>query len=323
MGPASNCKQYQMEILTVTINPAIDVGVSIEALIPSRKIRSDSPRHDPGGGGINVTRAARRFGIDSQALICSGGATGILLLELLAKEHIHPEVVPINGSTRENITIFVSSERRHYRIVTPGPTLTERDWQAALARISTEHAKAAYVVASGSLPPGVPVDLYARMARIVNKAGGRFIADTSGDALHALLKEKVFMIKPSLREVKQILSLDPNSNVDAAELSRDLLAKSNCELVAVSLGESGAIGVWQTGGVRLRAPKVQARSSVGAGDSMVAGILAGLVRKWAFQDALAYGVAAGSAAVLAEGTTLCSQQDTEKLYAMVEREELK
>lgn len=176
-------------ILTVTLNPSIDVSSTTETVTPEHKLRCTGAQRGPGGGGINVARVLRRLGVDCRALFPAGGALGQLLERLLAAEGLDSVSVPVECETRESFTVIERSTGREYRFVLPGPRLTPADWGACLERAALLNPAPGYVIASGSLPPGVPDDFYARMARLVRERDGRMIVDASGPPLAYALQE--------------------------------------------------------------------------------------------------------------------------------------
>ncbi len=301
-------------IVTLTLNPAIDTSSSVANVSPDHKLRCSTPRHDPGGGGINVSRAIRKLDGDSLALYPAGGPTGELLRALLEKEGVRQEPVPVAAWTRENLYVLEESTRHQYRFIMPGAPLTEGDWHRCLDRLSQLPEKPAYVVASGSLPPGVPEDFFGRVARLARRLGSRFVLDTGQPALSLALREGVYLVKPNLHELCELAGRDLADEPRQSEAALELVHGGRCEVVALSLGPAGALLATAEGTERLWAPSVRVRSRVGAGDSMLAGIVLGLARGMNLRAAARYGVAAGAAATLNPGTQLCRREDTERLF---------
>jgi 6-phosphofructokinase 2 len=305
------------QILTLTLNPTIDLSSSVENVFPEHKLRCGPARNEPGGGGLNVARAIHRLGGHARALHFCGGPTGIVLRALLDEAQFQHEAVAIGGWTRESVTILETATGQQYRFVMPGPTFTEAEWRGALERIATMEAMPELVVASGSLPPGVPNDFYARLARIMRERGSRFILDTSGPALSAAVQAGVFLIKPSLRELRIFAENDLEDETEQEKAAVGIVANGGAEVVVVSLGAAGALVASPAGCERLRSPTVPVRSKVGAGDSMVAGIVLGLARDYSLRDAVRFGIAAGAAAVMMPGTGLCHREDAERLLQQI------
>jgi 6-phosphofructokinase 2 len=301
-------------IVTLTINPALDISTRVDHVVPERKLRCGAPAVEPGGGGINVSRAIGKLGGQSVALYTRGGATGQHLSACLEQEGLDHRPVPIRGVTRESFTAYESATGLQYRFIMPGPTLSAGEWQQCLDALAGIVPRPGYIIASGSLPPGVPEEFYARVARIGKDLGARVIVDTSGPALPVAVREGVFLIKPNLRELSQLTGHERAEEGQHEERVTQMIASGQCEAVVVSLGAAGALLGSKEGCERLRAPTVPIESKVGAGDSMVAGIVLGLARGLSLRDAARFGVAAGAAAVMTPGSELCRREDTERLY---------
>jgi 6-phosphofructokinase 2 len=304
-------------ILTLTMNPAIDLSAAVENVFPNHKLRCGPMREDPGGGGINVSRAIRKLGGESIAMYCRGGPTGDIMRALLDREGVRHEAISVEGWTRQSVTICENSTNQQYRFVMPGPALSEAEWRRALDSVRERRPFPDLVVASGSLPPGVPEDFYARLACIVREEGGRMILDTSGPALAPAVREGVFLVKPSLRELRTFAMGRVEHEPDQARVAQGIVHSSRCEAVVVSLGAAGVLFATESGCERLHAPSVSVRSRVGAGDSMVAGIALGVARGDSLREAVRFGIAAGSAAVMNQGTELCHLRNVELLLAQM------
>ncbi len=304
-------------IVTLTMNPALDASTEVEYVTPDVKLRCAAPRYEPGGGGVNVARAIRRLGGDAMAFFPCGGASGELYTGLLAAEGVRHSAIPIRGETRENLNVRETATGRQFRFCMPGPELTEPDWRASLERLRAAIPRGGYVVASGSLPPGVPPDFYARVARIVRASDCAFVLDSSGEPLRRALEEGVDLVKPSLREFHEMTGAPAADESSLPRVAERLIREGRCREVVISLGPGGAFWMSSEGSERLASPAVSAVSTVGAGDSMVAGIVLSLARGRRFSEAVRYGVAAGAAAGLNPGTQLCRQEDVERLAGKV------
>lgn len=303
-------------ILTLTLNPALDVSTAIDRVEPVHKMRCGEPAQHPGGGGINVARVLHRLGADVTAIYPAGGATGAALTRLLQAEGVPAQVVPIAGETRESFSVHEASSGQDWRFVLPGPTLADAELaacrQALLAQVS-----GAWVVTSGGLPPGVSDDTYADLARTVRALGARFVIDANGPALAQALAAGVDVFKPSLRELRQLTGqplFDEASQVAAA---RALIDAGQVGLVAVSLGESGAMVVTADGAWRAQALSVPVASTIGAGDSFVAGLVWGLAQGQAPERAFALALATSAAAVMSAGTALADPTEVARLLPQV------
>ncbi len=300
-------------IITLTLNPTIDGSASADVVEPVRKIRTTDERYHPGGGGINVARVVQELGGETLAIYLGGGATGAILDDLLRKAGIASKHIAISGYTRIAHTVFERSSGQEYRFVPEGPEISEDEWEACLAAL--EVLDFDYVVASGSLPRGLAANAYQRVSAIAVFQNARFILDTSGTALRDTLEHGVFMIKPNLGELEELVGrLLPDTNAQVTA-GRDLISKKAAEIVAVTLGERGALIISKDEAWRAATPPVEARSAVGAGDSFVGAITLAIAQGRPLDTALAYGVAAGTAAVLSPGAELSRAEDVERLYA--------
>ena len=195
-------------IVTITVNPAIDKSSSVAHVTAERKLYCSPPRFEPGGGGVNVCRAVKKLGGESLLLYPVGGLTGKRLQKLLDLEGLTHRPFPIEGLIRESLVILEGSTGRQYRFGMPGPEFQEQEWEQFLTALSAVDPAPAYLVASGSLPPGVPADFYARVARVGKERGAKVIIDVAGQALELALKEGVYLIKPNVREFRQLVGKD-------------------------------------------------------------------------------------------------------------------
>ncbi len=300
-------------IVTLTMNPAIDVSTSIERVEPTHKLRCEPAHRDPGGGGINVARVLKRFGADVRAVYVAGGATGELLRKLVRREGIDDLVVAEPEETREDFTVFEKTSGRQFRFVMPGPALARATWMAVLDELANLKTPLAFLVASGSLPPGVPAEFFVDVARIATSIGAKFVLDTSGAPLKAALAERPFLIKPNLRELRELTGMALDDETAQLSVARKLIAEGGAEIVALTLGDRGALVATATEAWRAEAPKVEAVSTVGAGDSFLGALVLGLASGETFEAAVRRAIAAGSAALLSPGTELCRPDDVARL----------
>lgn len=305
-----------MRIATLTLHPALDKSADVERMIPERKLRCSAPHYDAGGGGINVSKGIRRLGGQSTAVFPIGGNNGRRLLELLEKEAVATAPVEIAGETRENFSVFETTTGHQYRFTLPGDPLSEAEAEACLDAV--RRLQPDIVVASGSLPPGLPADYYARVAAETRRMGARLVLDTSGDALKAALDAGVFMLKPNIGELSRLVGVErlEMNQVDDAAMS--LIHSGKCEIVVVSLGPHGALLASQDGFVHVAAPIVDKRSTVGAGDSMVAGMVWALGQGKPPLEMAQVGVACGTAATMNAGTELFRAEDVWRLLSWIQ-----
>lgn len=299
-------------IVTLTLNPSIDGSAQADIVRPIHKIRTSDERYDPGGGGINVARVVRELGGATFAVYLAGGVTGGVLDDLLDAAVVARRRVPIRDHTRISHAVFERSTGQEYRFVPTGPLVREAEWQALLAAI--EDLDFDYLVASGSLPPGVPEDFYGTVLEFARRKEARLVLDTSGDALRAGIGRGLYLVKPSLGELESLLGQKLSDSASQEQAAQELVNSGAAELVALTLGRDGALLATSRGVLRLSAPDVVAKSAVGAGDSFVAAMTLGLAQGRSPEDAFAYGMAAGAAAVLSAGTGLCRREDVDRLY---------
>jgi len=301
------------DVVTLTMNPSIDLSVSVERVAPFHKLRCGFGRRDPGGGGINVARVIKRLGGDVTAIYPIGGTLGQLLHHLVEQEEIRGLTITIAAEMREDFTVFEEGTGAQYRFVLPGPHFAEPEWGACLAMIGKLERSARFVVASGSLPPGVPADFYGRIATLVKQAGAKIVVDSSGAALQAALQAGVYLVKPSLNEFRQLTDARLETQSDWIRACRSLIDGGRVEVVALTLGEQGALVVTRDRILRAQALAIKPVSVVGAGDSFLGAMIWSLAGGDDMETALRYGVAAGSAAMLMPGTELCQREDVDRL----------
>nr|WP_198399579.1 1-phosphofructokinase family hexose kinase [Burkholderia mallei] len=302
------------EIVTLTPNPAIDVATCVERVTDTRKLRCGPARRDPGGGGINVARVLTRLGADCSAVYLAGGGTGLALRGLLADEGVRAHGIDIAGETRENFSVLETSTGREFRFVLPGPALAAHEWPRCVEALGRLADASRYLVMSGSLPPGMPDDCYARLARRASARGVRTVVDTSGPALAAALDAGVYLVKPSLGELRALTGLPLEDDGARLAAARAIVAGGRAQIVALTLGDAGALVVSRDDAVRLPGVKVAVRSAIGAGDSFVAGLVAALNRGANVADAARHALAAASASLLSTGTALGTKEDIARIY---------
>ncbi|MDO9440490.1 MAG: 1-phosphofructokinase family hexose kinase [Beijerinckiaceae bacterium] len=305
-------------IVTLTVNPAIDGACETEKIQPIRKIRTSKEHFTPGGGGVNVTRVIHELGGQARALYMAGGATGPVLDALIERLGLDHHTIPIAGDTRISQVVFERSSGLEYRFVPEGPTISERECAACLAAI--EDTNCDYLVASGSLAPGMPNHFYTRVQDIAARKGAKFVLDTSGDELKAsLARGGVHLVKPSIGEFESLIGRKLGSPAEQDEAIAAYARTGAVDYLTVTLGRDGAVFADREGLLRLKSPEVETKSAVGAGDSFVGAMTYALALGRRPREAFAYGVAAGTAAVLRQGPYLCDRADVERLYAAITR----
>ncbi len=301
-------------ILTLTLNPSIDSACEADAVRHTQKTRTFGERIDPGGGGINVARVLDRLGARVHALFLAGGFTGRLLDELLAREGVERSGIAIDDETRMSVAVYERSTGVEYRFVPEGPEVSDAEWRRCLDGAAALECD--YLVASGSLPRGVPDDFHAQLAARLDPRT-RLILDTSGEALRQALRGGgLFLIKPSRGELEELVGAalpDVKSILAAAS---EIVARGQADHVAVTLGRDGAVLASRAGAEFVAAVPVETRSAVGAGDSFLAAMTYGFAAGADPPVALRLGIAAGAAAALTRGSDLSRAADIERLFAV-------
>lgn len=307
-----------MTIHTVTVNPALDVSAEAPRVVAGEKIRCERPRSDPGGGGVNVSRVITRMGGDTLAHLTHGGAIGEELLRLLHEEHVPTRPVAIANQTRQSMTVRALDTGEEYRFVLPGPAITPAELHSLQDAVVSSAQPGDVVVLSGSLAPGVPDSFYAEFAAALADREIRVAVDSSGLALERALRQGVWLVKPSRRELCEQIGRDVSTPTEVAQAARELVRSQASDIVAVSLGEHGAVCVSAEGAWHASAPRVVAKSAVGAGDSFLALLLISLDTGQPLERALSQAIAAGAATAMTEGTALCQPEVIERLSKQVE-----
>ncbi|PVE23415.1 phosphofructokinase [Microvirga sp. KLBC 81] len=302
------------DIVTLTMNPALDVSTSAETVVPTDKVRCGAVQHDPGGGGINVARVVQTLGGHALAVFPAGGPTGLMLERLLGRAGVPSRHVTISGFTRESFTVDERRSGLQYRFVLPGPEISAAERQACLEELARAAEGARIIVLSGSFPPGLSHDFVQDVADLSKRLGCRFVLDTSGEALRHV-KYGAYLLKPSIRELREWVGQELHSEAEQVEAARQLIDRGITEVMVVSQGAEGALLVTADGHEKLAPIEVPIKSAVGAGDSMVAAICFGLVQGLDLRHAIRLGMAAGAATLMTPGTGLCRREDVERLYA--------
>jgi len=301
-------------VLTITLNPSVDKSSSVSNIIPEKKLRCNSPKYEAGGGGINVSRALKRLGVNSDAFFTSGGRTGKLLEGLLQGEQVNIRPFYVTAETRENFTVLDTSNNKQYRFGFPGELLTKEEQNEILNSVEVVNPFPDFVVISGSLPAETDSNFMKQLVKMCKSKGSKVIIDTSGEALKTAVEEGVFLIKPNIGELASLVGKDKLEETDVDQAAQLIISQGKAEIVVVSLGSQGAILFSATEKIQIEAPKVEVRSTVGAGDSMVAGMLSVLVKGGDYKEVLSMGIACGSATTMAEGTGLFTKENAERLF---------
>jgi 6-phosphofructokinase 2 len=305
------------DIATLTMNPTIDVSYDIARMHHTHKMRTENEWYAPGGGGINVARVFTRLGGNARCYYLSGGATGPALDGLIEAHELVRTRIPITGPTRIASAVLERDTGKEYRFVPQGPTISEREWRECLDLIA--QAQCDTMVLSGSLPPGVPDDFYARVTRLLRPRGIEIVLDSSGPALaQGIDAGSLLLVKPSLSELTQYSGRRLDTPEEIGKVAMEIVEAGKARLVAVTMGHEGAVLARAEGPVFLPALKIEAASAVGAGDSFVAGMVFALSTGQSEAEAFRLAVASGSAAVLRAGAGLAHPADIERLLEQVQ-----
>ncbi len=303
-----------VKVATLTLNPCLDVSYEFPTLVPDQKVRADHTRFDPGGNGINVGRALKRLEVPAANFALLAGEVGALVQRLVWRELDDFRVVNIPGETRINCTILERSPRTQYELDGIGPEVPP-DALEAIKRQFVEASSGGFGVVTGSLPAGVPVTVYRDLVQMLHQVDARPVVDTKGEALAKALAARPFLVKPNRYELEMFCGRKLLTVDDVLEEATRVQANST--YVCVSLGAEGALLVGPEGAYHASAPPVEVRSTVGAGDSLVGGLVAGFVRRWSVEDTLRLAVSCGSGTAAHPGTALFAPETLEGLMQQV------
>ena len=298
-------------IVTLTLNPAVDSSSEAETVQAIRKIRTTTERFDPGGGGINAARVINELGGRSFAVYLAGGTSGNVLDELVRSAGLRFHRIPLGEPTRVSHVVYERRTGLEFRFTPEGPEVRDSEWRAALEFLDLLDFD--YLIASGSLPRGLPAAFYSRVAEIAGHKDARFVSDTSGEALTRVLDHGAYLVKPSVGELESALGRELRERRALEAATREVVDRGRVELLAVTLGKDGALLTHADGQMYLPSPDVPVKSAVGAGDSFLAAMTLALARGEAPERAFAFGVAAGAATAMTSGTELCHRADVERL----------
>lgn len=306
-------------VTTICLNPAIDRTVTVDALIPGQVNRVRSTRTDAGGKGVNVAVVCRRLGLPAQVIGCAGVDGYSKIRDAMAEENVGCCFHTVEGAVRVNTKVVALDGSGVTEINEPGPELTAKDLDLFFDLAVEKARQSDYVVITGSLPPGCPAGTYRELIRALSSVP--CILDVSGEALKLGAEAKPFLMKPNHHELASTLGRELHT-LDDIRLAAQTFVDNGVQHVVVSFGKNGAFYVGEEGCCYAPAISVEVRSTVGAGDALVGGILYGLMTDGSMQEAFRCGVAAGTASVLTEGTQLIIPTDFARLLPLVQVQEM-
>lgn len=305
--------RVQAPLVTITLNPALDLSAEVARVVAGRKLRTGPVRSEPGGGGINVARVVAALGGQVLALACLGGTTGQRVAAYLTDlPGLTVVPLPAPGETRESFSITETATGAQFRFVLPGPSFAPEGTEALLTALAAAIPDRAWVVLSGSQPPGLPADLPQRLARVL-PAGARLLVDSSGPALDCLLAAPDLHHPPALLRLDETEAGTRAPGMAAAALARDLVARGVAQAVTVAQGAAGNVLAAASGAWSCAPPAVTVASKIGAGDSFMGALALARARGADWPEALRQGTAAAAAAVTTPGTELCRAADVARL----------
>lgn len=307
---------YPTMIGTVTVNPSIDQHILIDKLTKDDAIRAREIRRDPGGKGINVSRVVKELGGETVAFGISGGCAGYMLRSLMADHDIPFESIEVPEETRINVILTDRSDRTQTRISATGPRMTLTELEQFTEKIVSFDPLPAWWVLGGSMPPGVPDDCYAKLITTLQQRGAKCLLDADDEVLQLGLQAKPYLIKPNEHEFARLVGRSLPDEQAMVGAARQLI-EGGVQVVAITLGRKGALIVSQDAAFHVTSPDVEVKSKVGAGDSFLAGFVFALSQGQSLESAIRLGTAAGTAAVMHEGTQLCRREDVERLVDQI------
>lgn len=305
-----------MKITTLTLNPALDKNAKVDGIIAGSKLRCHSIMYQPGGGGINVSRILQRLGLDSHCVFPSGGDTGAYLSKLLKKEKVSINTIPIKNWIRENLAVVDTKTNLQYRFGMPGNELTKRELTSIRESISQNLLNNDFLILSGSLAINLPPDFYLKLIQEFSCKQPKIVVDTSGVYLKKALEHPVYLIKPNQRELAQLAGKDFLTNIEQEDFAKMLVKKGQAKYVVVSLGAKGAFLACKEGLFYQSTPSVPVKSTIGAGDSMVGGLIYGIHKQYSPKEILRMGIACGVATTMSEGTQLATHKNIHKVLKL-------
>lgn len=307
-----------MNIITLTVNPAVDKSTEIDQLVPEQKLKCKAIQYQAGGGGVNISRVLHTLKVNNKCLFTSGGDTGLFLERLLREESLSVLPIPVEAWTRENLAVVDTKTELQYRFGMPGGALSNDEIEFLKSVINKEVTNGSLFIISGSLSEQMPQDLYVELIRMLADKDVKIIIDTSGKALELSLKEPVYLIKPNQKELAQLAGKDFLSKDEQEAFALELVKTGKATYVVVSMGARGAFLASNEGIFYCSTPSVKVKSTIGAGDSMVGGMVYALQQGLSSKEILKWGVACGVATTMTNGTNLATQENIKIVLSLLD-----
>ncbi|MGB3344177.1 MAG: 1-phosphofructokinase family hexose kinase [Aequorivita sp.] len=301
-----------MKIVTLTLNSTLDKSANVDGIVPDKKLKCHSITYAPGGGGINVTRVLKRLEVTSTCIYPCAGEHGRLSTQLLLKEKIHPRPITVKNPIRENFAVRDTQSGLQYRFGMPENVLSNHELFRIRKTIHDNIQEGDILVLSGSIPESVPLNYYISLLNNIPKSV-KVIVDSSGPVLRETLQYPLFLIKPNQKELANLVGRESLSSREQEEVALKLIHSEKVQYVVVSLGKDGAFLAYKDKIIYQGNPKFPKKSTIGAGDSMVAGLLYGILLESSPAQMLKWGVVCGVAATMIEGTGLATQANIKKV----------
>lgn len=303
-------------ILTITLNPALDIAASVDEIVIGPKLRCDGGPITPGGGGVNVTRAIKILGGQSTAFVATAGVLGDLLVKQLRRRGIDPVRYETDGHTRQSLSVFEEKSGKQLRLVLPGPIWTQPQIDGLLSAILANTPKGGIVVASGSLPPAIPDDFYIRLNTALAQKNARMVLDTSEAALKISVTNKVHpyaVLRMDRLEAEDLAGHTFPTPTEMVDFAQSLVLSGVADVIVMARGADGSVFASANERVHICPPKSPMLSAVGAGDSLVGGLTLALAQGNSLEKAGLLATAAASSAVQTGAADLCIREMTEAI----------
>lgn len=302
-----------MKIITLTVNPAVDKSAVIDQLVPEQKLKCEAIQYQAGGGGVNISRVLHTLDVENTCVFTSGGDTGLFLEQLLKEEKLSTLPVPVKSWTRENLSVVDAKTELQYRFGMPGGDLSIEEIENLKSIINKTVENESLFIISGSLSEKMPQDLYVQLIQMLAEKKVKIIIDTSSKALELTLSEPVYLIKPNQKELAKLAGKDFLSKDEQEAFAMDLVNKGRATYVVVSMGARGAFLASADGVFYCSTPSVKVKSTIGAGDSMVGGMVYALQKGLTSKEILKWGIACGVATTMTDGTNLATKENIQKV----------